>query len=358
MTENSASAVPPGERSRIAVACSEAMYRRSMTAPAAARLSALGEVVYEAFEEPSSWEAPPPYSADAESRLSALVRDADALVIGPGAPRVSAAVLDAAPRLRFVGELEGDRFARRIDLAAAAARGVKVVDTTQGSSDPVAEWALALMLIGLRNAGELFRRLIAGEVIDRDWKKGQVGYRTGELAGKTVGIVGCGYIGRRLIELLRPFGTRILVHDPAVPRVLGEVLDVGFVGLDAVFATADVIVVTVPLTAATRGMIGARQFGLMRPETVFVNVGRGAVVVTGALLDRLRQGDIVACLDVLDPEPIPEDSPLRRMHNVFLSPHIAGVTADCGPRFVTLLADDLERFWTGRETRFDLTPRE
>jgi phosphoglycerate dehydrogenase-like enzyme len=99
-------------------------------------------------------------------------------------------VLDAAPRLRFVGELGGDRFAQRIDVDAAAARDVRAVDTSHAHSYPVAEWALALMMIGLRNAGRHFKAILRGNYhyLERD----DPAYRNGELTGKRVGLVGCG----------------------------------------------------------------------------------------------------------------------------------------------------------------------
>jgi len=342
----------------IALACSAAMYQRCVSPDALAALESLGPVTFAAFEEPSSWTEPPPYSAEAEARIIALAEGHDALVIGPGAPRITAAILDAVPGLRFVGEIEGDRFARRIDLDTASARGVKVVDTTHGSSYPVAEWALALSLIGLRNAGELFRRLISGEDITREWKKTQIGFSNGELTGKRVGILGCGFIGRHLIGLLKPFNVNVAVHDPFAPRVLADVLDFDFTALDALFSRSDVVVCTLPLTGGTNRLIGAAQLDLLGPGAVFVNVGRGAVVDPDALVARLARGDIVACLDVSDPEPLPVDSPLRGMHNVFLSPHIAGVTAQAGPRFVTLMAEEIARHFSGLETRYDLVPRQ
>jgi phosphoglycerate dehydrogenase-like enzyme len=88
---------------------------------------------------------------------------------------------------------------------------------------------------------------------------------------------------------------------------------------------------------------------------VFVNVSRGAIVDPDALIARARRGDIRVCLDVFDPEPIPAASPIRELPNVFLSPHIAGVTAACRPRFFSFMVDELERFFGGRETLFDIT---
>jgi phosphoglycerate dehydrogenase-like enzyme len=322
-----------------------------------ARLAALGEFTVETFDEPSSWDAPPPPNPEAARRFVAFARDLDLVMLSHGAPRIDGAILDAAPRLRFVGELEGDRFARRIDVDAAAARGVKVVDTTHGSSYPVSEWALAMMMIGLRNAGSLFRRMIAGEIITQESKRADPGFLRGELTGKRVGLIACGHIGRRLLELLKPFRCEVLVCDPHAPRLLADIFDVTLTSLDIVMSRCDVVVCLAPLMPETRRMIGARELERLQPGAVFVNVSRGAIVDPDALIARLRRGDIVACLDVFDPEPVPADSPVRTMPNVFLTPHIAGVTADCGPRFVDLMIDEMRRFLDGHETRHDLRPR-
>jgi D-3-phosphoglycerate dehydrogenase len=291
--------------------------------------------------------------ADAE-RLRAKIADYDALVVCHGAPYVGAEVLDAAPRLKLIGELEGDRFANRIDVEAAAGRGVRVTDTTHGSSLPVAEWALALTLIALRNAGAQFRRLIAGEEFRRD--PSDFGYRVGELTGRTVGIVGLGHIARRLIELLEPFDCRIWVHDPYAPKELALAEHVQLTSLERVMG-GQVVVCLAPITPKTHRMIGPAQLELLRPDSVFVNVSRGAIVDPDALIARAKRGDICVSLDVFDPEPIPADSEIRRLPNVFLSPHIAGVTAACRPRFFDFVVDELERYFGGDETMFDITPR-
>lgn len=264
-------------------------------------------------------------------------------------------MLDAAPRLQLVGDLEGDRFANRIDVEAAGARGIRVTDTTHGSSLPVAEWALALVLIGLRNAGAQFRRLIGGEEFRRS--RDDYGYRHGELTGLTVGLIGLGHIGRRLVELLRPFDCSILVHDPYVQKELALAMGIQLTSLDQVMARPDVVVCTAPLTPRTRGMLRARELELLKPEAVFVNVSRGAIVDSDALIARARRGDLQVALDVFDPEPIPAGSEIRSLPNVFLSPHIAGVTAACRPRFCSFMVDEIERLLIGDATLFDLTPR-
>ena len=278
----------------------------------------------------------------------------DALVVCLGAPTLTADMLDAAPTLRFVGEMEGDRFASRIDLNAAWERGIRTVDTTNASSYPVSEWALAMILVCLRNGGAHFRRMIAGQTShDRAVVKGMPGV----LWGRRVGLIGCGHMGRRLMKFLRAFETEIWVHDPYLPREMPEALGFLQTSLENVLS-CDVVVCLVPHTPATEGMLGKEELARLRPGSVFVSVSRGKVTDSAALIERLKQGDIVVGLDVFNPEPVPPDSEILHLPNVFLSPHIGaygGPTGQLG--FFSLMVDEMERFFNGHETQFDLTPR-
>jgi len=300
------------------------------------------------------WGGPSDDPADAARLATRLAEGFDALITCHGAPYLDASILDAAPRLKLVGELEGDRFANRVDTDALIGRGVRLVDTTHGSSLPVAEWALALMLIGLRNAGEQFRRLIGGDEFHRSTD--DPGYRLGELTGRSVGLIGLGHIGRRLIELLAPFSCPVVAYDPYVSKEVALALHVELAPLERVMAESDVVVCTAPLTPRTQRMIGQVELDLLKTDAVFVNVSRGAIVDPQALIARARRGDIRVSIDVFDPEPIPAASPIRDLPNVFMSPHIAGVTAACRPRFFSFMVDELERFFGGRDTLFDITP--
>ena len=342
---------------RVGFACNQETYARMASPEAVAALSALGPFSHHPCDEPSAWETAPPPNPAAIDALVDYAKDIDALLVCHGAPRLTGDILDRLPNLKFIAEVEGDRFSQRIDLPAAAARGVTVVDTTNGSSYPVAEWALAMAMIGLRNAGSLFRRLIGGEVLFQQWGDRLVdpGFN-GELTGRKVGLIGCGYIGRRLLELLAPFHCDIYAYDPYAPRVLADIYDITLTSLDHVMQQ-DVVISLVPLTPETQQMIKVEQLDLLRAGSVFVNVSRGAVVDQHALVRRLQRGDIVASLDVFDPEPLSADSPLRQLRNVFVTPHIAGVTAPCGPRFLTLAADEIARHFAGHRTRHDLVPR-
>jgi phosphoglycerate dehydrogenase-like enzyme len=212
---------------------------------------------------------------------------------------------------------------------------------------------LGLILVALRNGGAYFRQIMAGETT-RNLSPSDIAGRS--LTGKRVGLIGCGFMGRRLMKYLRPFEVDIWVYDPYLPREMAEALDFLQTSLDNVLSQCEVIVCLVPHTPKTQGMIGERELNLIQPRAAFVNVSRGAVVDSQALINRLKRGDMTAALDVFDPEPIPADSEIRQLPNVFLSPHIGYLTTDTHHHFA-LMVDELERFLHGHETHFDLTPR-
>ena len=340
-------------RPRVLIVCSREVHDLSFRAEDLERLEAVAE--WEWLRVEGGVAFGPNEDSEAIRRLMAKVGDVDGVVVSHGSPRISAEVMDGAPKLKIIGELEGDRFAYRIDVEAAWARGIRTVDTTHGSSYPVAEWALGLILISLRNAGESFRNILAGDT-DKPARH-DFGFVHGELTGKRVGLIGCGHIGRRLVKLLEPFEVDVRVYDPYLASEMPDAIGVVKTSLEKVLSESDVIVCLAPHTPATEGMIGRRELDLIPSNSVFVNVSRGVVVDSDALIERLKRGDIVAGLDVFDPEPIPADSEIIELPNVFLSPHIAGVTLASRHRFFSLMVDELERFFRGEEPLFELTPR-
>jgi phosphoglycerate dehydrogenase-like enzyme len=346
-----------GNRPLVGLACSEPVFRSYIDPADVRRLEARADFVYQPFSTGGNGLGPASRDPAAEAELARFASKLDIMVVCHGSPFVSDEVLDGACRLSLLGELEGDRFAHHFSLDAAAARGVRVIDTTHGSSWPTAEWALALALVGLRNAGALFRRMIAHQPAFPDGVRPRSGpgYDGAELGGKRVGMIGFGHIARRLVELLRPFHVDILAFDPFVPRELAGAYGVTFGPLPVVMGR-DVVFSLVPLTPGTAGMIGAAELARLRPGSVFVNVTRGGVVDSVALLDRLRGGDVIACLDVFDPEPVPTDSPIIDLPNVFLSPHVAGVTEESRRRFFYLMVTEIIRHLDGLEPLGELTP--
>lgn len=338
-------------RPQVLIACSERVRNGYMPPKELARLEEFADWTWFHSEGGGIYDT----STDPETtaQLAKEMAGVDALVVCHGAPSVGAEVLDAAPRLRFVGELEGDRFAARLDLESMWSRGISTIDTTNGSTYPVAEWALGLTLISMRNAGALFRRIIERNTQDRSLIQPMAGM----LTGKRVGLIGGGHMGRRLMKLLRPFDVELWVHDPYLPQELPEALGFLQTSLDNVLSKCNAIICVAPLTPKTQGMIGQRELDLIPSGSVFVNVSRGPIVDSAALIERLKRNDIAAGLDVFDPEPIPEDSEIIGLPNVFLTPHFSGRTGEEYPHFFGFMVDELERFFSGHETWFNLTPR-
>jgi len=166
-----------------------------------------------------------------------------------------------------------------------------------------------------------------------------------------VGIVGMGHIGEEVARLARAFGCRIVatrrsVTAPTSDQHADELLPPS--GLPRLLETSDYVVLAVPLTPETRGMIGAAELGMMPPHAVLVNIARGGVVDEAALVDALREHRIAgAALDVFEREPLPAESPLWDLDNVIVSPHISGGTEIYNQRAVDIFADNLRRFLAG-----------
>ena len=207
-----------------------------------------------------------------------------------------------------------------IDLEAASARGI-VVSNIPGKTAPVvAEHAFGLMFAAAKRSSWYTSEMRSG-----NW-----GMKEGVfLSGKTVGIVGTGNIGSEMVRMCRAFGMRVIAHtwNPSAERAAK--LGVEFVSLDELMSESDVVSIHVKLTDDSRGMIGEREIGLMKPEGILVNVARGPIVDESALVDALNAGRIGgAALDVFEDEPLPGDSAILRCEQVVLTPHIADMTPE------------------------------
>jgi phosphoglycerate dehydrogenase-like enzyme len=290
-----------------------------------------------------------------EQLIEALQGCEGVIRLGRRLPDLTERVLAAAPRLRIVG-LRSDRFGSGIDVEAAEARGIALVDTDNiSSAHPVAEWDLALILLCLRNAGAVFRQMIAGT---ETWANaGNEDFVCGELTGRKVGLLGCGHVGQRLVELLAPFRVDLRVYDPYLPDEAAARLGIKRADLDAVLRHADILVVQVPLTPKTTRMIGARELHLLGRGKILINCSRGRVLDQEALIRKLQAGELIAGLDVFDPEPLERESPLRSLPNVFLSPHIAWYAPNVFYRTFRNTVLEFERFFRGEPLQYPLTRR-
>ena len=273
--------------------------------------------------------------AERRAELIAAVHAVDALIVR-NRIQVDAALLAAAQRLRVVGRLGVGL--DNIDLPACAARGIEVIPATGANALAVAEYVLAAALMLLRGAYGSTAAVAAG-----DWPRGRLS--TGrELSGKLLGVIGFGSIGRETGRLARALGMRVAGYDIEIaasspvwaeqhtlPRRLDELL-----------RSADVVSLHVPLTDATRNLIGATELAAMQREAVLINTARGGIVDEGAVVAALRAGRLGgAALDVFAAEPLPGGSPLRDCPNLLLTPHIAGVTRESNVRVSTLIAEQV-----------------
>jgi len=269
------------------------------------------------------------------------VADADGYVPGPW----DGEVLAAGKKLRWVhfrwAGIGGQLF------PAVVESDVMVTNSAGVFGIPMAEHAMALMLALARGL-----RLCLPPAEGDPWRATaqRARPRMRELYGATLGILGYGGIGRQTAQRARGFGMRVLAlrRRPAPDEFADEVW--GPERLDDVLREADFLLVSCALTEETRGMIGPRELALMKPDAVIVNLARGAVIDQDALIRALREGRLGgAGLDVTDPEPLPADSPLWRMDNVIITPHVSGSSPATSGRQFDLLEENVRRFAAGEE---------
>ena len=228
-----------------------------------------------------------------------------------------------------------------IPMEAATAAGVVVANVPGANAGTVAEYAIFAALALARR----FRRL-DGTLRHAGWAAARaLADDSHDLAGRTLGIMGFGNIGRALDRLGRAFGMAVAATTRR-PESLPA--DVRALPLDALMAAADVLVICCPLTEATRGAIDARRIALMKPGALLVNVARGPIVDAGALMAALRENRLGgAALDVFEVQPLPADSPLWQVPNLILTPHVAGITEDSMRRMGEVTADEVLRILAG-----------
>jgi D-3-phosphoglycerate dehydrogenase len=253
-----------------------------------------------------------------EQQVAALVADAD-YVMTQFAP-VSAHAIAAMRKARLI--VRYGIGVDNVDLAAAARHGIPVFNVPDYCIDEVADHTLSLILALTRQVVPVTLSVRAGK-----WAAGRPLEDYRALSDMTTGVIGCGRIGRAVIRRLRGFQTRILAYDPLLREQDAQDMGCALATLDQIWAESDLITLHVPATSDTRHLINADSLARMRDRVVLINVSRGAIVDTAALVDALQSGKVAgAGLDVTDPEPINDDSPLLGMENVLITSHVASVS--------------------------------
>jgi (S)-sulfolactate dehydrogenase len=285
-----------------------------MDAPAVERLVARFDVDYR------------PKLVDDAAALEMAVADADAWIVR-NRTAVRGRALEAARRVKVIGRLGVGL--DNIDVEACAQRGIQVIPATGANADSVAEYVVTTAMLLLRGAYFSTAEVAAGR-----WPREAL-TRGREAAGKVLGLVGYGSIGRVTAAKATALGMRVIAYDPQLARANPVWRE-----LDALVAESDVISIHVPLTPGTRGLFGAERLRRMKRDAVLVDTARGGIVDEAALAAVLRDGHLAgAALDVFDREPLPAGSPLAGAPRLVLTPHIAGVTLESNDRVSTLIAD-------------------
>jgi len=245
--------------------------------------------------------------------------DADALLVR-SAVQVNQSVLEKAPKLRVIGRAGVG--VDNVDLDAATAAGVLVMNTPGGNAISVAEHTLALMLAMARHIPQANASTRAGK-----WEKKK--FMGNELRGKTLGIIGLGSIGREVVKRARAFEMRIVAHDPYVTPKIAKDLGVDLVDRAALYAASDYISLHVAATVETQGMLSHEAFAQMKPGVRIVNCARGELVDEQALRAAIESGKVAdAALDVFGAEPVAAGFPLFDTDAVLATPHIGGSTEE------------------------------
>ena len=278
---------------------------------------------------------PEALSAESLAESSLPLRGLEVVFSTWGMPCLTDEQLEQMPDLRAVFYAAGSvqHFARPL-----LTRGITVASAWRANAVPVAEFALAQILLSCKG---YFRN-------QRDYRSGREGYRGPGNYGETIALLGAGAIGRALLDLLKPFHLTPIVYDPYLTEEAARELGVERVSLEDAFARAFVVSNHLADKPETAGLIDGALLSRLRPDATFLNTGRGRTVRHDHLWEILRvRPDLTALLDVTDPEPLPADSPLRVLPNVQITSHIAGSIHDEVHRMADYMITDFERYVRG-----------
>jgi len=265
---------------------------------------------------------------------------------------ISRRVLDAAaPALKVVGTCRAGL--EHVDLSAATDRGVVVFNVRGRNAGSVSDFAVGLILAECRNIARSHLGIVRGR-----WRKDFVNSpHIPELSGKTVGLVGFGWVGKLVCRKLSGFEVKMLAYDPYVSEDIITASGARPVDLPTLMRESDFVSIHARLTPENRGVIGARELSLMRPTAYFINTARAGLVDEEALIDVLQKRAIAgAGLDVFHHEPIPTDHPLLKLDNVTLTSHLAGTTSEALSRSPILLVEDIVKYLRGQRPQFMVNP--
>lgn len=284
-----------------------------------------------------------------EGDLLREIAQADALVTRGGV-RVTREAMMASRGLKAIG-VHGVGV-DHIDLRAAGELGILVFNTPTALTEAVAEMTIGMML-------SLTRRIVSADraVRSGQWNRKYTDLIGVDLMGKTVGIIGLGRIGSAVARRLRPFGVKMVYYDLQDRRDIEHELGLKRVSLEELLQQSDIISIHLPLTPETRGLISRREFEMMKDGVYIINTARGGIIVQEDLIEALSSGKVSgAALDVFEREPLEVESPLIKMDNVILTPHLGASSAEAMRRMAVEVAEGIIRISRGERPKNIVVP--
>jgi len=260
-----------------------------------------------------------------------------------GHPQLSGEMLDGLPGVKVISNYGVG--VDHINVRDAAERGIPVGNTPGILDGATADMGFTLLLAAAR-------RLVEGDRYARspEFTTYDPGYMLGrEVHGAAIGIVGMGRIGQQIAKRARGFDMKVLYHNRNRNQAAEQSLDANYVGFEELLRESDYVILTVPLTEETRGLVGAEEFAKMKSTAILINIARGPVVDTGALTAALQSRQIYgAGLDVTDPEPLPRGHPLLGLDNVTIAPHLGSATEQTRQKMAEISVENLFRGLSGQ----------
>jgi phosphoglycerate dehydrogenase-like enzyme len=275
-------------------------------------------------------------------RVKELIKGANIVITSWGCPNLDSDILNAAPDLELV--LHGAGSVKGIVSKELWDKGVRVSGSALVLGKGVAETALGFTITSLKymwNLSENLRNGGWGE--DRD--------KIREVYDIKVGVIGAGFAGRHYIKLMQTFDVEVLLYDPFVSEGKASEMGAKKVELDELLKTSDVVSIHAASVPATYKMINKEKLKLMKDDAILINTARGAIIDEDDLLEELKKGRLFACLDVTDPEPPAKDHPFRKLPNVIMTPHIAGLANTGLKRIGKFVTDELKRYLNGESLK-------
>ena len=298
----------------------------------------MGDVSFEPFEQLGEFVS---YATSTPTEARERVKDADVVMINKVI--VNKELIDAAPSLKLI--CVAATGVNNIDVDYAASKGIPVRNVAGYSTDSVAQ-STFMHILSLAGGAPYFDNSVKSGSYSRSGMFTDPNWNWWELAGKTIGIIGLGNIGKKVAQIAEAFGMKVCYYSTSGT---GHCKDYPCLTLEELLKVSDVVSVHAPLNERTLNLLGAKEFAMMKPTAIIVNAGRGAIIVEADLADAVDNGVIAgAGIDVFVQEPIPEDHPYLKMKHperMRLTPHVAGASVEARRRLVSMMADNVRKGW-------------